>query len=92
MVSGFITSIQGCIVSRKHVVVGKVRHSQRMNDPLHDLCLSESRERWNSQISSLHRMQSRACRIMLTRSKRVIFNEAWTRMANLLTFIHNGGI
>ena len=27
MVSGFITSIQGCIVSGKHVVVGKVRHS-----------------------------------------------------------------
>ena len=34
MVSGFITCIQGCIVSRKHVVAGKVRHSQRMNDPL----------------------------------------------------------
>ena len=28
MVSGFITSIQGCIVSGKHVVAGKVRHSQ----------------------------------------------------------------
>ena len=34
MVSGFITSIQGCIVSEKHVVAGKLRHSQRMNDPL----------------------------------------------------------
>ena len=34
MVSGFITSIQGCIVSGKHVVAGKVRHSQRMSDPL----------------------------------------------------------
>ena len=34
MVSGFITSIQGCIVSGRHVVAGKVRHSQRMNEPL----------------------------------------------------------
>lgn len=34
MVSGFVTSVQGKIISGKHVVVGKVRHSQRMNDPL----------------------------------------------------------
>ena len=34
MVSGFLTSIQGCIVADKHVDTGKVRHSQRMNDPL----------------------------------------------------------
>ena len=29
---GFITSVQGHITANKHVVVGKVRHSQRMND------------------------------------------------------------
>ena len=34
MVSGFITSVRGCKISNKHVVVAKVRHSQRMNDPL----------------------------------------------------------
>ena len=37
MVSGFVTSVQGKIIAGKHVVVGKVRHSQRsqrMNDPL----------------------------------------------------------
>ena len=33
MVSGFITSVRGRIISRKYVVVTKVRHSQRMNDP-----------------------------------------------------------
>jgi hypothetical protein len=33
MVSGFITSILGQMFSDKYVVVGKVRHSQRMNDP-----------------------------------------------------------
>ena len=32
MVSGFITSVQGHIIADKHVVVAKVRHSQRMND------------------------------------------------------------
>jgi len=34
MVSGFVTSVQGKIIAGKHVVVRKVRHSQRMNDPL----------------------------------------------------------
>lgn len=34
MVSGFVTSVRGRIISGKHVVVAKVRHSQRMNDPL----------------------------------------------------------
>ena len=32
MVSGFITNILGQIFADKHVVVAKVRHSQRMND------------------------------------------------------------
>ena len=34
MASGFVTSVQGKIIAGKHAVVGKVRHSQRMNDPL----------------------------------------------------------
>ena len=33
MVSGFISSVLGHIISNKYVVLGKVRHSQRMNDP-----------------------------------------------------------
>ena len=32
MVSGFITSVQGKAIANNFVVVGKVRHSQRMND------------------------------------------------------------
>lgn len=32
MVSGFIRSIQGNIIAKKFVVLGKVRHSQRMNE------------------------------------------------------------
>ena len=31
---GFITIIQGCVVHEKYIVTGKVRQSQRMNDPL----------------------------------------------------------
>ena len=34
MVSGFVTSIRGCIISDNYVVLANVRHSQRMNDPL----------------------------------------------------------
>ena len=34
MVSGFITSVQGKIICDKFVVVGKVRHSQHMNELL----------------------------------------------------------
>ena len=33
MVSGFITSVQGKTIGNKFVVLGKVRHSQRMNEP-----------------------------------------------------------
>ena len=34
VVSGFVASVQGKVISGKYVVVAKVRHSQRMNDPL----------------------------------------------------------
>ena len=33
MVSGFITSVQDCIIANKFLVPAKVRHSQWMNDP-----------------------------------------------------------
>lgn len=39
MVSGFVTSVQGKIIAGKHVVVAKVKHSQRMNDPLVNIWL-----------------------------------------------------
>ncbi|XP_068673794.1 uncharacterized protein [Montipora foliosa] len=34
VVSGFVASVGGKIISGKYVVAAKVRHSQRMNDPL----------------------------------------------------------
>ena len=33
LVSGFVQSVHGLIIAGKHVVLGKVRHSQKMNDP-----------------------------------------------------------
>ena len=33
MVSGFISSVLGYKINNKYVVLAKVRHSQRMNDP-----------------------------------------------------------
>ena len=37
MVSGLVTSVQGAEIVNKIVVVAKVKHSQRMNDPLADI-------------------------------------------------------
>ena len=37
MVSGFVASVQGKEIAGRIVVVTKVRHSQRMNDPLVDI-------------------------------------------------------
>eukprot|EP00058_Branchiostoma_floridae_P011877 XP_002597365.1 hypothetical protein BRAFLDRAFT_66500 [Branchiostoma floridae] len=39
VVSGFVAGVQGKLISGKNVVVAKVRHSQRMNDPLVDIWL-----------------------------------------------------
>ena len=33
MVSGFVQSVHGLIIASKHVVLAKVRHSQKVNDP-----------------------------------------------------------
>ena len=33
LVSGFVSSVLGGVINDKHVVIAKVRHSQRMNDP-----------------------------------------------------------
>ena len=41
MVSGFITSVQGKIICDKFVVIGKVRHSQHMNELLFQFGLSQ---------------------------------------------------
>ena len=38
MVSGFIKNVEGLLISGNYMVIGKVRHSQKMNDPCVPLC------------------------------------------------------
>ena len=84
MVSGFITSIQGCIVSGKHVVAGKVRHSQRMNDPLISVWVIAEKD---GTVKSAHCL---GCKAGLAEScshvaSVLFYIEAWTRIRGKLT-------
>ena len=60
VVSGFVASVNGKLVSEKHVVLAKVRHSQRMNDPLMDIWIVAGQDKI---IFSAHR-----CKAGLTES------------------------
>ena len=44
VVSGFVASVKGILVSEKHVVLTKVRHSQRINDPLVDIWITAGQD------------------------------------------------
>ena len=44
IVSGFVTSVQGAEIVNKIVIVAKVRHSQRMNDPLEGIWIIAERD------------------------------------------------
>ena len=84
MVSGFITSIQGCIVSGKHVVAGKVRHSQRMNDPLISVWVIAEKD---GTVKSAHCL---GCEAGLAEScshvaSVLFYIEAWTRIRGKLS-------
>ena len=79
MVSGFVTSVRGCKISNKHVVVAKVRHSQRMNDPLVNIwIIAES----DGTIRSTHCL---GCKAGLAEScshiaSVLFYIEAWIRI------------
>ena len=84
MVSGLITSIQGCIVSGKHVVAGKVRHSQRMNDPLISVWVIAEKD---GTVKSAHCL---GCKAGLAEScshvaSVLFYIEAWTRIRGKLS-------
>ena len=83
LVSGFVTSIQGCIVSGKHVVTGKVRHSQRMNDPLMSVWVIAEKD---VTVKSAHCL---GCKAGLLEScshvaSMLFYIEAWTRICSKL--------
>ena len=79
MASGFVTSLQGKIFAGKHAVVGKVRHSQRMNDPLVNIwVITES----DGTILAAHYL---GCKAGLTEScshipSILFYIEAWIRI------------
>ena len=43
MVAGFVTSVVGKLIAGKYVVRARVRHSQRMNDPLVNIWIISNR-------------------------------------------------
>ena len=57
--SGCVISVQGCIIANKFVVFGKVKHSQRINDPLISTWIIASDE---GTILSAHCMDCKAGR------------------------------
>ena len=79
MVSSFVTSVRGRIISGKYVVVAKVRHSQRMNEPLVNIwIIAES----DGTILSAHCL---GCRVGLAKSflhiaSAMFYIEAWMRI------------
>ena len=79
MVSGFITSVQGKIICDKFVVVGKVRHSQRMNEPPLPVWIIASKE---GTVISAHCL---GCKAGLSETCSHVASllfciEAWTRI------------
>ena len=79
LVSGFLTSIQGCIVAGKHIVTGKVRHSQRMNDALISVWILAEKD---GTVRSAHCL---GCKAGLSEScshvaSVLFYVEAWTRI------------
>ena len=79
MVSGFITSVQGCVLREKYIVTGKVRHSQRKNDPFISIWVIANKD---GMINSAH---CSVCKAGMAEScshvARVLFYiEAWTRI------------
>ena len=79
MISGFITSIPGKIISDKFVVVGKVRHSQGMTEAPLPVWIIASKE---GTIISAHCL---GCKARLAEScshvaSVLFYVEAWTRI------------
>ena len=83
LVSGFLTSSQGCIVAGKHIVAGKVRHSQRMNDALISVWILAEKD---GKVRSAHCL---GCKAGLSEScshvaSVVFYVEAWTTIRGQL--------
>ena len=83
MVSVFVTSVRGCKISSKHVVVAKVRHSKGMNDPLVNIWIIADSD---GTILSTHCL---GCKAGLAEScshiaSALFYIEAWIRINSKL--------
>jgi len=79
VVSGFVASVKGKVIYGKYVVVAKVRHTQRMNDPLVELWIIAGTD---GAILSAHYHE---CKAGLAEScshvaSALIYIECWTRI------------
>ena len=79
LVSGFVTSVQGHIISDKFVVLAKVRHSQRMNEALISIWIITEK---NGVVVSAHCL---GCKAGLAESCSHIacvlfYLESWTKI------------
>lgn len=84
MVSGFITSVQGHIISNKFVVLAKVKHSQRMNDPLINIWIITEKDETTNCAHCL------GCKVGLSEScshiaSVLFYLEAWTKVNGRLS-------
>ena len=83
MVSGWITGVQGHIIAEKFVVLAKIHHSQRMNDPLVSVWIITSKE---GEITSAHCL---GCKAGLGETCShvpcvLFYLEAWTKIKGKL--------
>ena len=85
MVSGFISSVLGHKVNNKYVVLAKVRHSQRMNDPLVQIWIITNKD---GTILSAH---CAGCMADLDEccshiASVLFYIECWTRLNGTLSY------
>ena len=79
LTSGFVIGVQRCVVAEKFVVLSKVKHSQRMNDPAISTWIIASKE---GTVLSAHCMD---CKAGLAEScshvaSILFYIEAWARI------------
>ena len=79
VVSGFMASVRGKIISGKYVVVAKVRHSQRMNDPLVNVWILTETE---GAITSAHcsRCKAGLAESCFNVATTMMYIECWARI------------
>ena len=80
MVSGFVASVQGKEIAGKIVVVAKVRHSQRMNDPLVNIwIIAENRltsRALRARSAIVPCLEARSAIVYSTRSERATLRKS----------------